>query len=336
MPYKRVLFFTIITLAAAIAACVPSVAPTPPPAATLTRASTPTVAAQPTAAPTPAGVTITDTSGRQVTINGIPQRIISLAPSNTEILFALGLGPRVVAVDQFSDYPAQVKSLTNIGGSRGKFDLEKIVELKPDLVLGVQHNTPPEVIKKLEELKLSVMVISVTDTNFESIYSDILLVGKATGQNDQAKRVTDSMKQKADGIKTKIAGAKTKPRVYWEVDASDVTKPYTVAKGSFISDLIALAGGVNIFQSIDKPYPQVSLEQILSANPDVIILADGAYGITPDSVTKRVGWQGINAVKNNRLYPLDIDTGNMVSRPAPRVVDGLEAIAKLIQPELFK
>lgn len=335
MFHKRVFFITIISAAAAIGACSPAVVPAAQPttARTLTAA---TVPVQPTAPTASVSVTITDQSGRQVTINNIPQRIVSLAPSNTEILFALGLGARVVAVDQFSDYPAQVKSLANIGGSRGRFDFEKIVELKPDLVLGVQHNTPPEAVKKLEELKLTVMVVSVTNTNFESIASDILLVGKATGQNEQAKRVTDAMKQKADAIKAKVATAKSKPRVYWEVDASDASKPYTVAQGSFVSDLIALAGGVNIFQNADKPYPQVSLEQILSADPEVIILADGPYGITVDSLNKRVGWQGINAVKNKRVYPLEVDTGNMVSRPGPRVVDGLEALAKLLQPELFK
>jgi iron complex transport system substrate-binding protein len=321
-----------------IAGCAPAPTATPiPPTsapATIAPTSAPTRPVAPTATPT--AVTLTDTAGRQVTLNAIPQRILSLSPSNTEILFALDLGSRVVAVDQFSDYPASVKSLPNIGGSRGKFDFEKIVELKPDLILAVQHNTPPEAIKKLEELKLTVMTISVTDTTFDTIAADILLVGKATGQNAQAQRVTDALKQKADALKTKLASASSKPRVFWEVDGTDATKPYTVAKGSFVNDLIALAGGVNIFENAGKPYPQVSAEQILAADPQVIILADGPFGVTPESVLKRAGWQNLSALKNNRVYPLDVNTGNMVSRPGPRVVDGLEAIAKMIRPELFK
>ncbi len=141
------------------------------------------------------------------------------------------------------------------------------------------------------------------------------------------------MKQRIDAIKAKVATAKTKPRVYWELDATDPSKPYTVGPGTFVNDIIGLAGGVNVFANASAAYPQISAEQVVSANPEVIILPDAAYGISVESVLQHPGWQNIDAVKNKHVYPID---DAIVSRPGPRVVDGLEAAAKLIHPELFQ
>ena len=299
----------------------PTTAPTDVPTATAVLATA-----------TPSAMTITDVAGRKVTINGVPQRIISLAPSNTEIVFALGGGSTVVAVDDFSDYPAEAKSLPKIGGTSDKYNFEQIVSLKPDLIMAAGI-TPPDVLKKLEDLKLTVVVLGVEKTTYESILTDTSLAGQITGRADQAKKVTDSMKQRVDAIKAKVAEAKTKPRVYWELDATDPTKPYSVGPGTFVNDIITMAGGVNVFANANSPYPQISTEQVVALNPEVIILPDVAYGVTVDSVFKRAGWQGIDAVKNKHAYPID---DSLVSRPGPRVVDGIEATARLIHPELFR
>lgn len=321
---SRQQFFFALTLFIVlfVAACAPATPPTPTPAAV------PTVAA----GPTTVSITVTDVAGRKVTLAAIPQRIISLAPSDTEILFALDLGSQVVGVDDFSDFPAAAKSLPKIGGSGGKYNFEQIVSLKPDLILAAGI-TAPEVIKKLEDFKLNVLIVSATKTTFESIFNSIALVGAATGRVAQAKRVTDAMQQKLDAIKAKMAAGKTKPRVYWELDATNPAKPFTVGPGSFIDDIIILAGGVNVFGTVSNSYPQVGAEQVVAANPEVIILSDVAYGITVDSVLNRSGWQVIEAVKKKQVYPID---DNLVSRPGPRIVDGLEAAAKLIHPEVFK
>jgi iron complex transport system substrate-binding protein len=261
----------------------------------------------------------------------VPQRIISLAPSNTEILFALGLGPQTIAVDDLSDYPAEAKSLPKAGGSGGTYNFEQIVALEPDLVL-VAGLTPPEVIKQLEDLKLTVVVANTAETTFESIFADIALVGRITGRTPEAEQLTGAMRQRFEAIKAKAATATTKPRVYWELDATDAAKPYTVGPGNFVNDLISMAGGANIFNDVDSAYPQVGLEQVAAANPEVIILADAAYGITVESVLARPGWSTIEAIQQKRVYPID---DNLVSRPGPRIVDGLEAVAKLVHPELF-
>lgn len=284
----------------------------------------------PTVAPTAASVTVTDGANRSVTITGTPQRIVSLAPSATEIAFALGLGKQVVAVDSFSDYPAETKDLPKI--KTYPLNLEQIVSLKPDLILAAGIQSPDD-IKKIADLKLTVIVVGSMNTTFDSVAADIAMVGKATGTDAKAKVVTDAMKQKIDAVKAKIMPSSSKPKVYWELDATDPAKPYAPGPGSFIGDLITLAGGVNATANAKTPYAQVNAEEIIAANPDIIILSDAAYGTTPESVKARKGWAVITAVKNDKVLPID---DNLVSRPAPRIADGLEAAAKLIHPELYK
>lgn len=296
-------------------------------------APVPTPAPVPTVAPTQAPaapITVVDGAGRSVTISTAPQRIVSLAPSTTEIAFALGIGNRVVAIDNWSDFPAETKNLPKINPM--PLNLEQVVSFKPDLVL-VAGITNPDDIKKLADLKLTVVVVGAPIVSFDSIAADITLVGKSTGTEAKAKAVTDSIKQKIDGVKAKTATAASKPKVYWELDATDPAKPYTPGPGSFLNDLIALAGGANAAANAKSAWAQISAEEVIAANPDLIILSDAFFGITPESVKARKGWNVINAVKNDKVFPID---DNLVSRPGPRIGEGLEAAAKLIHPELFK
>jgi iron complex transport system substrate-binding protein len=327
----------------ALTACAPGPTPTlTPPTAAPTKlppSTVPATTAQPTVpvTTTPAAFTITDGANRTVTITGVPQRIVSLAPSTTEIAFALGLGKRVVAVDTLSDYPAEAKNLPN---KIGVFPVnyEQVVSFKPDLVLAAGIQGPDE-IKKLEDLKLTVLVVGAPVTTFDSVNSDIALVGKITGTDAQAKTITDAMKQRSEAVKGKIANAQAKPRVYWELDATDPAKPYTPGPGSFINDMITLAGGVNVAAKAKTAYPQFSAEEIIAANPDVIILSDScSFFVNPgcvpvETIKTRKGWSVIAAIKNDKVFSID---DNLVSRPGPRIADGLEAAAKLIHPELFK
>jgi iron complex transport system substrate-binding protein len=332
-----------LILALILSACgtsTPTAAPaTAAPTAALATAA-PT-AVPPTPAPTEApaaptsvatGVTITDVAGRTVTLAATPEHLISLAPSTTEILFALGLAPKIVAADDFSDYPAEAKNLPKIGGLNAAYNFEQIVALKPDLIFAAGI-TAPETIKKLEDLKLTVVVVGAEKTSFDSVFADIALVGKATGQVEQAAQMTTAMQDQLAALKATLATAKAKPLVYWELDATDPAKPYSVGPGNFVGDMIALAGGTNVFAQAESPFPQVSAEQVVAANPDVIILSDATYGVTVDSVLKRPGWQVIAAVKQQRVAPID---DNLVSRPGPRLVAGLEATARIIHPELFQ
>jgi iron complex transport system substrate-binding protein len=353
MPFRKIQLKTIVLallfVTLFVAACSAPVTPAPTlqptavpaqPTAVPTQAPT-SAPAQPTLAPTQApptpaftptasAVTVTDSAGRQVTFATIPTRIISLAPSTTEIVCAVGACDKLVGVDQFSDYPEQVKTLPKVSSGFNP-NYEQIVAAKPDLVLAAGI-TSPDALQKLEDLKLPLLVVGAEKTTFDTIQSEIKMVGTALGNPDKANAVVEAMNAKLAAVAAKIAQAKTKPRVFWELDATDPAKPFTPGPGSFIDEIITRAGGENIAHNASSPYPQLNAEEIIKANPQIIILSDAAYGVAPDSVGKRPGWNVIEAVQKNQVYPID---DNLVSRPGPRVVDGLEAAAKLIHPELF-
>lgn len=274
-------------------------------------------------------LTFVDDAGRVVVLDGIPQRIVSVAPSNTEILFAIGAGDRVVGRDEFSDYPEEALSLPSIGGSMGEFSVEAIVALEPDLVLAAEINTP-ELIHQLEDLGLTVYYLR-NPTTLEEMYTNLENVAKLTG-NDVSELV-ESLKARVAAVDEKIAPLSYRPNVFYEIDATDPTKPWTYGPGTFGDLLIDRAGGFNIGNLAFDPYPQLSLEQIVVANPTIIILGDAMWGVTVESVQERAGWENIEAVKSGNIFPID---DNLISRPGPRLVDGLEALAKILHPGAFE
>jgi len=287
-------------------------------------------ACAPAAGPASSGMTFTDGLGRTVTLPAAAQKVVSMAPSTTEILFAIGAGPQVVGRDEFSDYPVEAKSLPSIGGSMGQYSYEQVAALKPDLVLASEINTPEQV-KALEDLGLTVYYLS-NPKSLEDLYTNLATVAQLTGRETEAAALVESLKARVKAVDDKLVGVTEKPIVFYEIDASDPNKPYTTGPGTFIDLLIARAGGQNL-PGLTDAYPQVSLEQIVLANPAIILLGDALYGTTPESVAGRPGWSKIAAVTTNRVLPFD---DNLVSRPGPRLVDGLEALAQAIHPELYK
>lgn len=283
--------------------------------------------AAPTPTPTPA-ITVTDDAGRAIALSQVPQRIVSLAPSNTEILFALGLGDKVVGVSDLSDYPPEAKTKPKVGGF--KPSLESIVALNPDLVLVFWGG---DIVGQLEGAKIAVAVLA--PSNLESVFKDIELVGQLTGSQAKARELTAQMRQEVAAIKA-ITDQAPRPKVFVEVDATDPSKPWTVGATSFFHDLITLAGGQNIAAAIATAGAQMSAEEILRANPDLIILADAPYGVTAEAVKARAGWNTIAAVQKGAIYPLDDQMTAITNRPGPRLTQGLKELAKLIHPELFR
>jgi iron complex transport system substrate-binding protein len=287
-------------------------------------------ACAPQATPTAAALTFTDGLGRTVTLNGPAQRVVSLAPSNTEILFAIGAGKQVVGRDQLSDFPEEAKAVTDVGSTFDALNMELIVAQKPDLVLAAEINTPEQV-KQLENLGLTVYYLK-NPTTLEGMYDNLMLVAQMTGHTDEAAKLVDSLKARVDAVDKKIAPLSSKFSVFYELDGTDPAKPYTAGKGTFITLLIDRAGGYNIASDIDG-YPQLSLEQVVAADPAFIILGDARYGVSPESIAQRPGWENLSAVKNEHVVPFNDD---LVSRPGPRLVDALEELAKLLRPELFQ
>ncbi len=337
---RKLLTLTVLT-ALLLSACAPAATPQPPatsaPAAVPTKAPTlpptlaPAATESPAATPTPEPILLTDGLSRTIELAAPAQRIVSLAPSNTEILFALGAGKQVVGREELSDYPAEAKNVTSIGSVFQKINTEAIVALKPDLVLAAEINSPEQV-KALEDLKLTVYDLPNPKT-FDDLYRNLETVGKLTGRSAEAAKLNESLKARYDAVIQKVAQAKSAPTVFYELDATDPTKPYTSGPGTFIDLVIKLAGGQNIGSELKDAYAQISSEELVKQNPQIIVLGDALYGVTPESLAQRPGWNALSAVKNGQVFTFD---DNLISRPGPRLIDGLEQMAKLVHPELFK
>ncbi len=282
-------------------------------------------AAPPSATPTPTAVatplTIHDDAGRSVTFTAAPKRIVTAAPSATELAFALGLGDEVVAVDKYSNYPPEASSKPSIGSYIDP-DLESIVGAGPDLVLVTDVHLA-KLVPALEARQIPTVVMSAKD--IEGVYADLLLLGRISGQLEQAEALVDQLRARVARVEQAVAGA-TPVRAFYEIDPT----LYTAGPGTFIDDVIRRAGGINIAAGATTAYPQLSAEEVIRADPEVIILADQGAGVSPDAVRARQGWSKVSAVVNNRLVVLDPD---IASRPGPRIVDALEQVAHILHPD---
>lgn len=288
------------------------------------------IPASPTPEPQP--IILTDALGKTITLLTPANRVISLAPSNTEILYAVGAGSQVVGRDAFSDFPVEAQALTDIGGGFGALNTEAIISLDADLVLAADL-TPPEQIKAIEDLGLTVFALP-NPNDFNTLYDNLRTVATLTGHETEANQLIGSLEKRVSVVEEIISKTETHPLVFYELDASDVNAPYTAGPGTFIDFLIKAAGGNNLGNSLDSPWVQISVEELIIQDPEIIILGDYTWGgITPEDVAGRSGWDVISAVKNGKVYTFD---DNLVSRPGPRLVDGLETMARLIHPELFK
>ena len=289
----------------------------------------------PRAASTPAvsaPISLTDGLGHTITLQHPAQQVISLAPSNTEILFAVGAGAEVIGRDSFSDYPAEARNVPDIGGGFTALNTELILSKKPDLVLAAPL-TPPEQIADLQNIGLPVFVVPNPKT-FTELYANLQTVARLTGHEAEGATLIEALKGRVDAVTRTLAGAKQKPLIYYELDATDPNAPYTSGPATFVALLIDEAGGTNFGANLNGEWVQVSVEELLAKQPDLIVLGDNTYGgVTPEQVAARTGWQALKAVQQQHVFIFD---DNVVSRPGPRLVDGLEAMARLLHPDLFK
>jgi iron complex transport system substrate-binding protein len=317
--YKTYCFLVIaVILLIVTAAC----GPTPEPQPTSTPAPPPTLTPEPAAFP----LTITDDLGTEVTIEAEPQRIVSMAPNHTEILYALGLGDKVVGVTEYCNYPPDAQEKPKVGGF-SNIDLEQVVGLNPDLVLGTSihaQNVGPALVER------GLKVVLINPETVDDVLEKIVLVGRVAGREEAATTLADELRGRIEATMDKAQEAGNRPRVYWEL-SNDL---YTAGPGSFIDDLITRAGGINIAADAQEQWPQLNLEVLILADPEVIVLADHPYGETVEGVKARPGWADISAVKNDRI--VEILDDNLVSRPGPRMAEALEFVAKALHPELFE
>ena len=290
-----------------------------------------------TASPTPEAafpVELTDDAGRSVTIDAAPMRIVSLAPSNTEIVCALDACDRIVGVTDFDDYPPEVADVTDVV-IQAAVDVELVVDAQPDLVLAAGNElTPSTVIEQLDELGLTVLVLY--PESLDEVYADIELVGAALDATEEATALVADMEERVDAVEAAVAGA-DRPVTFYEIFYSEGTT-YTAGEGSFIASLLEIAGAEPVTGDAQGV---IDAEALVEADPELILLGGASYdpsladpAVALETVAARPGWGELTAVVNGDVVPYLEDI--VTTRPGPRIVDGLEALARAIHPDLFE
>lgn len=267
-------------------------------------------------------LTVVDSEGREVRIEKEPERVIAIGPNITETIYALGEQDKMVGRTDYCDYPEEVKQIDSVGGLRAP-NVEKIVALEPDLVMGSTH-FKAEVVQKLEALNVKVLVLYEKE-NFEGVYATIGKVGRVLNAKEKADEVVSEMRQKVREVRNKVTGRES-PRVYYVVGFGE--QNFTAGKDTFIGQLIETAGGKNAADDVEGW--QYSLERLVEKNPDMLICSK--YYDAKEGIRNANGYKDLDAVKNNQLYEID---NNLLDRQGPRLADGLTELAKIIHPDAF-
>lgn len=331
MALHRHLLVSVATVLCLLVAGCAAPAATPPPSIAPSAA----LSAEPSVDPTPAAypLTVTDDAGREVTLPAEPQRIVSLAPSNTEIVCALGACDRLVGVTDFDDHPPEVAEIDDVVISAA-VDVERVVAAEPDLVLAAGNElTPSSVIDQIEGLGLPVLVLY--PETLEEVYADIDLVARALGRPDASQELVNAMQQRVAAVVATVEGAERPLTLYEVFHAEGVT--YTAGENSFLASMLELAGASPLTGDAQGV---LEAEELVAADPELILLGTASYDpsladpeAARSSLAGRAGWAELRAVRDGRVVPYLDDI--VTTRPGPRIVDGLEALARAIHPELF-
>ncbi|EAC2403573.1 ABC transporter substrate-binding protein [Listeria monocytogenes] len=263
-------------------------------------------------------IEVKDATGNTITLEEAPTKIVSLMPSNTEILFALDLGDKVKGVTAYDDYPKEAQKVEKVTST--SVDTEKIIAIKPDLVLGHESMlaTEKDAYQLLKDAGINVFVVPDA-TDLKAAEKSIITVGKLTGKEKEAKEVTDSMEEQKVAIEKKAKELKTSPKVWIEI-SPDL---YTAGKGTFMNEMLELAGGTNVVtESGFIPYNE---EKVVELQPDIIL---SVYPDAKATIQKRAAWKDIPAVKNDKIYEMD---ANKLSRPGPRLLEGAADIQAVLE-----
>jgi len=287
--------------------------------------------AAPTSEPEPEQIVMLDDLGVEIVLKGPAQKIISISPSLTEILFSVGAGDKLLGRDSNSMYPEAALEAVDLGGMWEGIPVEDILAMEPDLILAGEIYSA-EAIAELRELGLTVFWQANPDS-FEGLYENIREIAYLTGMDDQAANLVESLLIRVDELTEKLQKVEMMPVVFYELDASDPSNPWTAGAGTFISYVIGQAKGQNLGDSLSGEWVQISSEALIAQDPAFILLADALYGITPENLAERAGWAEIKAVVDGNVYPFD---PFILSVPGPRLIDGFEQLAEILHPEILK
>ncbi|UBV42938.1 ABC transporter substrate-binding protein [Deinococcus taeanensis] len=265
-------------------------------------------------------LTFTDDLGRKVTLKAEPKRIVSVLPSTTETLCAIGACDRLIGVDEYSDYPQQVTKLPKVGGLYNP-NIEAMVALKPDLVLVSKYGKLAEPLSQA-----GITVIAVNPETYDEVFSRTLLLGRIVNREAQAKALVTKLKSDIARVEILTKNAVRKPTAYFEIDPT----PYSIGPNSFMGVLLTKAGARNIIPVSMGDFPKVDPEFIVKANPQLIL------GVDATTAGARPGWASISALKTGRVVTIPSELNTILGRPGPRLAQALLGLARLVHPELFK
>ncbi|MFI8495813.1 ABC transporter substrate-binding protein [Peribacillus butanolivorans] len=271
--------------------------------------------------------TVTDDTGKKIKFDKVPETVVSLQPSNTEILFELGLGDKVVGVTDFDNYPEEAKDIEHVSDSVN-INAEKIISLKPDAIIAYTIGDETTM-KPLEDAGIPVFIIK-SATNFDDVYGDIGQIAEVMGVAEKGEELVKDIQNQITSVEEKIETLDEKEQTYFEI--SPAPEIYTTGSETFQQEILETAGIENIF-SDQKGWVKVSDEEIVKRNPNAIITTATYADDAVDEIKSRKGWEDINAVKNDQVYLLD---ENIMSRPGPRIGEAVELAAKTVYPDLFK
>lgn len=272
------------------------------------------------------GGTVQDMLGREVRVPDRPGRVVSLAPSLTEIVYALGAEAQLVGVTTYCDYPPEATQKPKVGGMTTP-NLEAILALGPDLVLATTEGDREQDVRDLERLGLPVYV--VRPTSFATVLESVLRVGEILGRPDRARQLVEGMRREVEAI-ARTTRPLPHPRVLYVLWGDPLIVP---GRDTIMTDLIRLAGGVSVTGQEALPYPRFSLEEVVARNPEVIVLAQHGSASVDERLERWRHLRLLSAVRQGRIYGID---GNLIHRPGPRIVEGLRTLARLFHPEAFR
>lgn len=269
--------------------------------------------------------TFVDDLGRRIYLANPPSRIVSLAPSVTEILFALGSGDAIVGVTQYCDYPPEAQAKPKIGYAHP--NLESIVALRPDLVLAPREFLRADLLDKLDHLKIATFILEAKSV--EDVLVHIQTLGRMLGRTQAANALAADMRKRIGEIQ-RLTEHLPRPRLLYVLNTTPLI---TVGPGSFIHQLIGLAGGTNVAAGAGTAYPKLSLEAVLKEDPELLLFPVGAAEGVPESEQQQwERWTTLSAVQHRRFHHI---SSNLLNRPGPRLVNGLEELARILHPEIF-
>ncbi|WP_341356849.1 ABC transporter substrate-binding protein [Rossellomorea sp. y25] len=269
---------------------------------------------------------VIDDRGEEISFEKVPETVISLQPSNTEILFAIGAGDKVIGATEYDNYPEEAKEIKRVSDSM-TVNAEEVIALKPEVVIAYTTGDDAGV-KQLEEAGLNVFVIQSAQT-FEDVYGDIEQIATVMGVENKGNELVDGIKQQISDVKEKVSTLKEKEQVYFEISPSpDI---YTAGAETFQQEILETAGVENIFVD-QKGWVKVGEEEIIKRNPNMILTTVGYVEEPTAEIKSRESWKDVNAVQNGQVYFLDSD---IMSRPGPRIGEAVELTAKTVYPDLF-